>query len=97
MSLVARNSGGGSGNGNSKHNLITHLDELFSHLYQHHDTRLSAVQGGGVKVLVKIVKLHAGDDYIVNKAREVLGLLGHNPPTKGMGIKILAIDGGGVR
>lgn len=81
----------------SKHNLITHLDELFSHIYQHTETRSTAVESGAVKVLAKIMKTNEGETVVVNRTREILALLGNNPPTKGQGIKILAIDGGGVR
>lgn len=80
----------------SKHNLITHLDELFSHIYQHNETRNTAIETGAVKVLAKVLKTHK-DTYILHRTREVLALLGNNPPTKGKGIKILSIDGGGVR
>jgi hypothetical protein len=81
----------------SKHNLTAHLDDLFSHIYQHHETRLTAIQAGAIKTLTKVVKTHTNDSYVTHRAREILGLLGINPSTKGKGIKILSIDGGGVR
>jgi len=82
---------------NSNHNLVSHLDDLFSHIYQHHETRVIAIKSGVIKVLTKLTKTQPIDSYVVLKSRETLALLGINPPTKGKGIKILSIDGGGVR
>ncbi|CAL8102945.1 unnamed protein product [Orchesella dallaii] len=81
----------------SKHNLIQHLDDLFSHIYQYADTRNTALETGAVKIISRIIKSFPENAHIVGRGREVLALLGVSPPIKGHGIKILAIDGGGVR
>jgi hypothetical protein len=79
------------------HNLVHHVESLFLHIYQFHETRNTAVECGAVKVLNKVIKLHEGEVYIVNRTRELLAILGQNPPLKGRGIRVLSIDGGGVR
>ena len=81
----------------SPHNLVHHVESLFVHVYQHHDTRNTAVDSGAIKILNKIIKTHPEEVYIVNRARELLAILGQIPPLKGRGIRILSIDGGGVR
>lgn len=81
----------------SKHNLTQCLDDLFSHLYQHGYSRQSAVDAGAIKIVNKIIRKYSDNSYLVGKGREVIALLGVPPPTKGSGIKILSIDGGGVR
>jgi len=78
-------------------NLMHHIDSLFLHIYQHHGTRNTAVSNGLVKILNKILKAHSEEVYLVNRTRELLAILGCNPPIKGRGIRVLSIDGGGVR
>jgi len=92
VSLVQKNY-----NSTNRIPLKQHLDELFNHIYQYNETRNCAIEAGAMKILYKLVKSEAEGSPILYRVRELLAILGHNPATKGQGIKILAIDGGGVR
>lgn len=81
----------------SKHNLIEHLDDLFSHIYQYAESRSSALEAGAPRTLSKILKKYPENEHVTGRSRELLALMGVSPPTKGHGVKILSIDGGGVR
>lgn len=63
--------------------LLALIDALYQHVYDNIQTRSVAVDSGAVKVLTKITKLYEADVNILNRSRELLGLLGQNPPIKG--------------
>ncbi|ODN03615.1 Calcium-independent phospholipase A2-gamma [Orchesella cincta] len=72
-------------------------NDISSVLQNYADTRNTALETGAVKVISRIMKTFPDNTHIVGRSREVLALLGVSPPIKGHGIKILSIDGGGVR
>jgi len=77
--------------------LIHHVEALFSHIFNHDGTREVAIHRGVYKMLFKILKLHETDVPIVHRTRELLAILGYNEPVRGRGIRILSLDGGGIR
>lgn len=79
------------------HELIHDVEALFAHIYANEGTRDVAIHRGVYKSLFKILKLHDADTSLINRTRELLALLGYNPPVKGRGIRILSLDGGGIR
>lgn len=72
------------------------LEDLCGHLRQHPDAKGVAVKNGGIRRLLRILT-KTNDRYVEYEAREALALLGHTFPVKGHGIRLLTIDGGGVR
>ncbi|CAG7831143.1 unnamed protein product [Allacma fusca] len=76
---------------------MQYLEDLYRHVDQYRESRTTAIECGAVKNLLKIVRNESNDACLMNCARETLAVLGCNPPVKGQGIKVLSIDGGGVR
>ena len=76
---------------------MQYLEDLYNHLNQYREARITAVESGAVKALRRILKKHEDEACVVNCVRETLAIMGWNPPVKGHGIKVLSIDGGGVR
>ncbi|XP_045611711.2 calcium-independent phospholipase A2-gamma isoform X1 [Procambarus clarkii] len=75
---------------------LRRLEDLCNHLRQHPQAKGVAVKRGGIQRLLRILE-RTTDSFIECEAREALALLGYTSPVKGHGIRLLTIDGGGVR
>ena len=53
-------------------------------------------QNHGIERILQIQSA-SQDIYVKEEARECLALLGHVPSVKGQGLRLLSIDGGGIR
>ncbi|XP_058450888.1 calcium-independent phospholipase A2-gamma-like isoform X2 [Malaya genurostris] len=71
------------------------LRELVDKLDRAPNEKSFAIQEGAVELLKEL--LHSSDQAIVDNARLGLTLLGHVAPLPSPGIRILSIDGGGIR
>lgn len=72
------------------------LEELCNHLRQHPQTKGVAVKRGSIQRLLRILE-KTNDRFVECEAREALALLGYISPVKAHGVRLLTIDGGGVR
>ncbi|KAG0712355.1 Calcium-independent phospholipase A2-gamma [Chionoecetes opilio] len=74
------------------------LRDLASHLKHHPQAKGVAVKSGGIRQILKIVEQgSSGSGSVECEARECLALLGYTHPVKAHGIRLLTIDGGGIR
>uniref|UniRef100_A0A146ZMH3 Calcium-independent phospholipase A2-gamma n=1 Tax=Fundulus heteroclitus TaxID=8078 RepID=A0A146ZMH3_FUNHE len=74
---------------------ISRVEDLSYHLLEFPDTRGVAVTE---KVIPRLLRLEqANDPGLMAAVREALALVGYHKPVKGRGIRILSIDGGGLR
>lgn len=71
------------------------LYELVEKLDRSPNEKKFAIQEGAIELLKELQ--YSPDSAIVEHARLGLSLLGHVPPLPGKGIRILSIDGGGIR
>lgn len=51
---------------------------------------------GGIKIVLK-ARSKSKHNSITDSSREALALLGHVDPVPQMGVRVLSIDGGGIR
>ncbi|XP_018574412.1 calcium-independent phospholipase A2-gamma [Anoplophora glabripennis] len=72
------------------------IEELIDHLRQHPEEKHNAVKDGAIRILLRIRKTTT-DQIVLEAVNEAFALLGHTDPVPGSGIRILSIDGGGVR
>uniref|UniRef100_A0A0P4W549 PNPLA domain-containing protein n=1 Tax=Scylla olivacea TaxID=85551 RepID=A0A0P4W549_SCYOL len=72
------------------------LQDLCSHLKHHPQAKGVAVKSGGIRHILKILE-QTSSANVECEAREALALLGYTQPVKAHGIRLLTIDGGGVR
>ncbi|XP_064099682.1 calcium-independent phospholipase A2-gamma-like [Macrobrachium nipponense] len=72
------------------------LESLCKHIRDFPQAKGVAVKQGGISKLLRILE-RTEDRYVEYEAREALALLGYTPPVSGHGIRLLTIDGGGVR
>lgn len=75
---------------------IKKLQDLCSHLRQHPQAKGVAVKSRGIQLILKILE-ETPNNSVECEAREALALLGYTQPVKARGIRLLTIDGGGVR
>ncbi|XP_038164840.1 calcium-independent phospholipase A2-gamma-like [Cyprinodon tularosa] len=74
---------------------ISRVEDLSYHLLEFPETRGVAVKE---KVIPRLLRLEQANDPGLRAAvREALALVGYHKPVKGRGIRILSIDGGGLR
>ena len=64
-------------------------------LRDHPQSRTEVWESGIVSTLINL--LETGPNEVQQQANIALSLLGHVPPSEGHGLRILAIDGGGIR
>lgn len=74
---------------------ISRVEDLSYHLLQFPETRGIAVKEKVIPCLLRLKQ--ASDPGLRAAVREALTLVGYHKPVKGRGIRILAIDGGGLR
>ena len=58
--------------------------------------KISLLQNQGIQRVLQIMNA-SKDKYVHCEGRECLALLGHIAPVAGNGLRILSIDGGGIR
>ncbi|XP_058501955.1 calcium-independent phospholipase A2-gamma-like isoform X1 [Solea solea] len=74
---------------------ISRVEDLSYHLLEFPDTRAVAVKEKVIPCLLRLKQ--ASDPGLSAAVREALALVGYHKPVKGRGIRILSIDGGGLR
>ncbi|XP_054888963.1 calcium-independent phospholipase A2-gamma-like isoform X2 [Poeciliopsis prolifica] len=74
---------------------ISRVEDLSYHLLEFPETRGVAVKEKVIPCLLRLEQ--ANDPGLRAAVREALALVGYNKPVKGRGIRILSIDGGGLR
>ncbi|XP_012263482.2 calcium-independent phospholipase A2-gamma-like isoform X2 [Athalia rosae] len=72
------------------------VEDLLTHIDQYPDARHYAIKEGAIRILLGI-RRNTKDDQSKGAVREALAVLGHIDPLPGHGIRILSIDGGGIR
>lgn len=76
------------------------LQELSKHILLFPEAAAPSVKEGAIPLILRIRKQsseQAGDRVLSSQCRQCLTLLGYSDPPTGRGIKILSIDGGGMR
>uniref|UniRef100_A0A665WKW7 Calcium-independent phospholipase A2-gamma-like n=1 Tax=Echeneis naucrates TaxID=173247 RepID=A0A665WKW7_ECHNA len=74
---------------------INRVEDLSYHLLEFPETRGVAVKEKVIPCLLRLKQ--ANDPGLRAAVREALALVGYHKPVKGRGIRILSIDGGGLR
>uniref|UniRef100_A0AAX7UZQ0 PNPLA domain-containing protein n=1 Tax=Astatotilapia calliptera TaxID=8154 RepID=A0AAX7UZQ0_ASTCA len=74
---------------------INRVEDLSYHLLEFPETRGVAVKEKVIPCLLRLEQ--ANDPGLRAAVREALALVGYHKPVKGRGIRILSIDGGGLR
>lgn len=74
---------------------INRVEDLSYHLLEFPETRGVAVKERVIPCLLRLKQ--ATDPGLRSAVREALALVGYHKPVKGRGIRILSIDGGGLR
>ncbi|KAK3932560.1 Calcium-independent phospholipase A2-gamma [Frankliniella fusca] len=75
---------------------LKRLEDLLEHFYRFPESKLYAGKEGAVNVLLR-VRNEAKDEPTIALSREILSTLGYVDPVPGPGIRVLSIDGGGIR
>ncbi|XP_033329381.2 calcium-independent phospholipase A2-gamma isoform X2 [Megalopta genalis] len=75
---------------------LRRIEDLLTHIDQYPEARHYAIKEGAIGVLLKTQR-RTKDEQIKASIREGLAVLGHVDPLPGRGIRILSIDGGGMR
>ncbi|XP_028287558.1 calcium-independent phospholipase A2-gamma isoform X2 [Parambassis ranga] len=74
---------------------ISRVEDLSYHLLEFPETRAVAVKEKVIPCLLRLKQ--ANDPGLRAAVREALTLVGYHKPVKGRGVRILSIDGGGLR
>ncbi|XP_022695114.1 calcium-independent phospholipase A2-gamma-like isoform X1 [Varroa jacobsoni] len=72
------------------------LEEFSEHLLRYPNSRATVINDKALSVLLE-VKMKTRDEPVRALTRQCLSVLGYAEPPRGPGIRILSIDGGGVR
>lgn len=75
---------------------VKRLEDLVEHFIQYPDGVGTAVRNGAIPTLLNI-RQSTKEENVLEIVREALAILGFVDPLPGQGIRILSIDGGGVR
>nr|CAD7575590.1 unnamed protein product [Timema californicum] len=75
---------------------LKRLEELSTHLTLYPESKILAVKEGTIRMLLNL-RRGTKDPTTLGVIREVCTVLGHMDPLPGRGIRILSIDGGGIR
>ncbi|XP_026288906.1 calcium-independent phospholipase A2-gamma isoform X1 [Frankliniella occidentalis] len=75
---------------------LKRLEDLLEHFYRFPESKMYAGKEGAVNVLLR-VRNEAKDEPTIAISREILTILGYVDPVPGPGIRVLSIDGGGIR
>jgi calcium-independent phospholipase A2-gamma len=73
------------------------MQELSKHIMLFPEAAAPTVKEGAIPLILRIRSQSNGDRVLASQSRQALTLLGYSDPPKGRGIKILSIDGGGIR
>jgi calcium-independent phospholipase A2-gamma len=83
-------------NARSQESILNRIEDLNNHLNKYPQAKHIAVKNHAICLLLKI-KQRTIDHEITSAVNEALALLGYASPVPGKGVRILSIDGGGVR
>ncbi|KAJ3638115.1 hypothetical protein MTP99_001523 [Tenebrio molitor] len=83
-------------NARSQESILNRIEDLNNHLNKYPQAKHIAVKNHAICLLLKI-KQRTIDNEITSAVNEALALLGYASPVPGKGVRILSIDGGGVR
>ncbi|XP_046828933.1 calcium-independent phospholipase A2-gamma-like isoform X2 [Vespa crabro] len=72
------------------------IEDLLAHIDRYPEARHYAIKEGAISTLLRIRQTN-NDEKIQGSIRESLAIMGYNDPPTGRGIRILSIDGGGIR
>ncbi|XP_029043715.2 calcium-independent phospholipase A2-gamma-like isoform X3 [Osmia bicornis bicornis] len=72
------------------------IEDFLLHIDQYPEARHYAIKEGAIQLLLNI-RHRTKDEEIMASVREALAVLGYTDPLPGKGIRILSIDGGGMR
>ncbi|XP_072759342.1 calcium-independent phospholipase A2-gamma isoform X2 [Anoplolepis gracilipes] len=72
------------------------IEDLLLHIDQYPEARYYAIKEGAIKILLR-TRQKTKDEQINASVREALAIMGYIDPLPGRGIRILSIDGGGIR
>ncbi|XP_011641702.1 calcium-independent phospholipase A2-gamma-like isoform X1 [Pogonomyrmex barbatus] len=75
---------------------LRRIEDLLLHVDQYPEARHYAIKEGAIKVLLR-TRQKTKDEEIKASIREALAVMGYIDPLPGRGIRILSIDGGGIR
>ncbi|CAG9821065.1 unnamed protein product [Phaedon cochleariae] len=75
---------------------LRRIEDLISHLVQYPEAKHNAVKEGGIRTLLRI-RESTKEQNLLCALNVAFALLGHADPVPGVGIRVLSIDGGGVR
>lgn len=73
------------------------MQELSKHVMLFPEAAAPSVKEGAIPLILRIRNQSQGDRVLSSQSRQCLTLLGFSDPPTGRGIKILSIDGGGIR
>ncbi|XP_056645439.1 calcium-independent phospholipase A2-gamma-like [Diorhabda sublineata] len=77
-------------------NQIRRIEDLICHLEQYPEAKHNAVKEGAIKSLL-CIRENTKNPYLLSTLNVATALLGYTDPVPEAGIRILSIDGGGVR
>ncbi|XP_018574389.1 calcium-independent phospholipase A2-gamma-like [Anoplophora glabripennis] len=80
----------------SEESVLQAIEELIRYLKQYPEIKNKAVKVGAVRLLL-FIRRERKNELIQGAIREALAILGYADPVPKKGIRILSIDGGGIR